>query len=81
MNLKRGDKVIAMGYRSKLTRDVSLKELRAFYGGFYGYEPFTGYPVFDDPKRVAVGQAPWVYDSLPTQDEAHALMRDVPRGA
>ena len=56
--MKAGDKVIVYGYRSTLTRDCTLEELTAGWGMFYGYEPFTGYPVFDSQSRVDQGLAP-----------------------
>lgn len=78
--MKAGDKIIAMGYRSQLRRDATLLQLASFYGGFYGYEPFTGYPVFDDPKRVTPDLTPWCFDTCRTVDEAVGMMDDVPRG-
>jgi len=69
-----GEKVIAMGYRTALRRDTTIEELTVYFGVFCGYEPYTGYPVFDSAERIESGWASWAYDSLPTREEAVAMM-------
>ena len=70
--MKKGDKVVVLGHYSTLTRDASIEELAAYWGVFYGYQRFTGYPVFDTTERVASGWAYWVHDCVPTLEQVEA---------